>query len=241
DVADALRCAVPMGVNGCGFESQLESSYLALARAQLNTEASYGFLRSDASLLVLILSDEIDCSYNKNYSTIFSAEGNKAFWSDPSSPYPTSALCWNAGVMCMGPGSGYVTCDPQNYDVDGNPTGNPDDAVLHPISRYINDLDQLRQQREQINPGARVRFAVIGGARLDGTVHYADSPDPGFQNSFGIGPGCEDPNSPEVLAVPPVRMRQVALQSDGSLGSICAPDYSPFLADLVESFVAECG
>jgi hypothetical protein len=236
-VEEALRCVIPMGVNGCGFESQLESGYVALTRAGLADEESYGFLRKDASLLVLIVSDEADCSYNS--SEIFEADGSKTFWSDPTAPYPTSAVCWNAGVQCTGDPSNYSSCDPENFDINGAPTDRGANSVLEPISRYTSQLDEIEGQRTSVNPGARVRLAVVGGVGLDGTPHYADTTDLAFQDSFGIGPGCEDAGS-SMAAVPPVRMRDVALASGGPLGSICAPDYSPFLSQLVESFVAGC-
>ena len=44
DVAEALRCLLPQGINGCGFESQLESMYLALTRVDdPNDTNNYGF------------------------------------------------------------------------------------------------------------------------------------------------------------------------------------------------------
>src|SRR5690606_25930533 len=96
----AALCMVPQGVNGGGFEQPLESVARALTRATTPNEPEYGFLRADASLLVLIVTDEVDCSHAPNHETIFDQAGNKAFWSDPQSAYPTSAVCWNAGVAC---------------------------------------------------------------------------------------------------------------------------------------------
>ena len=34
DMAAAVRCMAPQGVDGCGFESQLESQYKVIARAR---------------------------------------------------------------------------------------------------------------------------------------------------------------------------------------------------------------
>ncbi|GAF87238.1 unnamed protein product, partial [marine sediment metagenome] len=151
DVAQALRCFLPQGINGCGFESQLESMYLALVRSQDLSEANYGFIRSDAVLAVVLVSDEVDCSYNKSFGQIFEADGNKVFWSDPASPFPTSAVCWNAGVTCTGDPSNYASCDPANKDVDGNQGVDDADAVLHPVSRYVGLLDALEQEKQSLN------------------------------------------------------------------------------------------
>ncbi|MCA9699348.1 MAG: hypothetical protein KC431_17620, partial [Myxococcales bacterium] len=62
--------------------------------------------------------------------------------------------------------------------------------------------------------------------------------------SFGIGPGCKtvDPEFGFDYAVPPVRMRSVAeLMSSDPLASICAADYSSFMAATVEKLVGSCG
>jgi hypothetical protein len=240
DPAAALACLLPMGISGCGFESQLESAYLSLRRAENVNENEYGFLRPDASLLVVIVSDEVDCSYNKDYSEIFEQDGNKVFWSDPQSAFPTSALCWNAGVECTGDPSNYDSCDPVNKDVLGN-SGVPDaEAVLHPLSRYLGHLQGLEAQLQQLDPTAAVRVSIIGGVGADGSATYAEvsAMDPEFQDSYGIGPGC---TSAEITGVPPVRMRDVSALTGGTASSICADEYATALTSIVAPFISACG
>ncbi|HLT37294.1 MAG TPA: hypothetical protein VK034_13465, partial [Enhygromyxa sp.] len=236
NTADAFACFGPQGVNGCGFESQLESMYLALTRAQTNTEASYGFLRASAILAIVFVTDEADCSYNKTYSTIFKADGNKVFWSDPTAAYPTSAVCWNAGVDCVGDPSGYTSCDPANKDVNGNSGVSDSEAVLHPMSRYIGLVQGIELEKQEINAQQEVIVALIGGVSNTGDTFYADvdNTDPAFQQSFGIGPGCTAPNplNPDepVTAVPPVRLRDMTNAfTPGNMFSICESNYAPAL------------
>src|SRR5690606_2543917 len=57
-VADALKCVLPQGISGCGFESQLESMYKAIARADTEGDPSFGFLRELAILGVVVVTDE---------------------------------------------------------------------------------------------------------------------------------------------------------------------------------------
>ncbi|WP_106392237.1 hypothetical protein [Enhygromyxa salina] len=236
DVGEAFKCFGPQGINGCGFESQLESMYLALTRAQDSNEASYGFLRANAILAVVVVTDEADCSYNKSYSEIFEQDGNRVFWSDPNASFPSSAVCWNAGVTCTGDPNNYDSCNPVNKDVDGNEDVSEANAVLHPLSRYVGLLDGLEQEKQQLNADQEVIVALIGGVSSDGAPFYADvsTTDPAFQSDFGIGPGCEAPNpfDPDqpVQAVPPVRLRDVVEDfTPGNMFSICNDDYSDAL------------
>jgi hypothetical protein len=59
DVATAFACIGAVGDAGCGFEHQLESVYRALHDPPVENT---GFLRDDALLAVLFLTDEDDCS-----------------------------------------------------------------------------------------------------------------------------------------------------------------------------------
>lgn len=230
-LTDAARCFVPQGINGCGFESPLEAMYLALMRAATAGEAAFGFLRDDASLVVLFFTDEVDCSHNREWDTIFAQDGNRVFWSDPTASFPTSAICWNAGVRCTGDPSGYEDCSAADLDVDGNPAPVEGAAVLHPLSRYLELLQSLEAQKKQIDPALEVRVGLIAGFSPDGNVFYADvgATDPQFQDSFGIGPGCATDSE---VALPPVRLRQVEDAFPGATGSICAADLTPPLAAL---------
>jgi hypothetical protein len=243
---DAIRCLLPQGINGCGFEQPLESMWKALARTQDPTEPEAGFLRNDASLLVVIITDETDCSHRIDHDDIFEAEGNKAFWSDPSANFPTSALCWNAGIECTGDPNNYDDCVAVNKNESGELTG-PANAVLHPVSRYINTLKAIEASKKAIDPGLDVAVLTIAGVGLDGTLTFADvtDTDPAFQDSFGIGPGCTapnplDPNSPRT-AVPPGRMREVAEGlTTNPFASICADEFDQFMLDALAHFVGEC-
>src|SRR5690606_11870197 len=62
DPATALRCLLPQGIDGCAFESHLESMYLGLRRAFKDSEDELGFLRDDAILAIVFVTDAADCS-----------------------------------------------------------------------------------------------------------------------------------------------------------------------------------
>ncbi len=233
--AEALECFLPQGVNGCGFESPLESMYLALTRAVDSNESNYGFLRASAILAIVIVTDEVDCSHNKDWADIFSQDGNKVFWSDPSDPFPTSAVCWNAGVVCTGDPSSYDACDPVNKGIDGATEVSNANAVLHPLSRYLDLVQGLENAKKDLNPNQDVIVALIAGVGSDGSIVYADVDDTDqfFQDSFGIGPGCT--SLAGGTAVPPVRMRDFTEAfTTANMFSICEPDYTPALAAIAD-------
>jgi hypothetical protein len=230
---EAFQCAGPQGINGCGFESHLESMYKGLKRAQDANELSFGFLRKNAILAVIVVTDEVDCSYRNDHQSIFLPDGDRTFWSDPDAAYPTSAVCWNAGVSCTGGPGTYDNCTAQDKDESGNSTGEGG-AVLHPLTRYRDLLQDFENQKQMNNPGQEVLVAVIGGVpegyAQGQDIVYQDSQDTGFQGDFGIGPGCV---STVAEAVPPVRMKEWAEQfmvgGERNLFSICATDYTAAL------------
>ena len=63
EIADVLSCIAQLGVGGCGFEHQLESVLRALgADGAPAPPQNANFLRPDAFLQVVLLTDEDDCS-----------------------------------------------------------------------------------------------------------------------------------------------------------------------------------
>ena len=55
-------CIAELGTNGCGFEQQLEAAWKALTVHSQAGGANAGFLRPDTLLVVLVMTDEEDCS-----------------------------------------------------------------------------------------------------------------------------------------------------------------------------------
>lgn len=236
----AFQCFGPQGINGCGFESHLESMWKALKRSQTENEASYGFIRDNAILSIVHVTDEADCSYNSDWETIFLPDGNRVFWSDATAPAPSSAVCWNAGVACVGSGT-YDSCSSVDLDQDGasiGENGDPaNDAVLRPLSRYTSFVQEFENNKQAITPDQEVLVALIGGVNSDGTITYQDAlSDAEFQNDFGVGPGCE---STAGRAVPPVRLaefaNEFAVGDARNMFSICDDNYAPALEAIAEA------
>lgn len=190
DVRDAVACLLPQGISGCPFEAPLESMRLALEGSSTPGHPNFGFLRDDADLLVVILSDSYDCSLAPGGEAIFDPDGEKVFWSNPDAESPTPAVCFNAGMQCIENPDGWDTCEPANKGVSGEAVEG-DAAVLHPVERYLDFLSALQQQKDV--HGANVTVAVAGGFTDHGDVHYEMTSDPAWHEQYGIGPSCNAP------------------------------------------------
>ena len=182
---DDLACRFPTGVDGCPFEAPLEAMRRAIERTQDPSDPAYGFMRPDAVLFVMFVTDEVDCSLRADINTLAEAFGNDA---------PTSAGCWNAGVRCEG-SSPYASCEP---------TG---DSALRPLDDYAELLREINADKLERMPGVRsaVVVSAITGVEHE-RVHYEDVVDADWMSSFGIGPGC---TSNSAKAVPPVRLHEL--------------------------------
>ncbi len=158
DPLSAFACFAPQGISGCGFESPLEAVARALDHMQDPTRPEYGFLRPDALLAVLVVTDELDCSVSPGMDdALFESgeffEGNLL----------TSAACWNAGVACSGD-SPFEACWDADRDASGAETEDPAGSVLRPVSRYVELLEGIAAGKD---PRREVLVSVIAGVPED--------------------------------------------------------------------------
>jgi hypothetical protein len=227
-MVEAFQCFGPQGVAGCGFESHLESMYKALAKARTRSRS-----RTTASCAS---GDPVGGGHLGRDRLLVQPghEGdlhdNKVFWDDPEATWRRPRR--PAGTRAC-------DCHAENYDVKGQPGASDADAVLHPVSRYINQLQQIEDTKRGIVNDAEVLVAVIGGVPVGyedgGEVTYSSVASQTFLDDFGIAPGC---TLGEGTAVPPVRMREFAeafqVGEDRNMFSICQDDYSKALEAIAD-------
>ena len=211
---EALHCFMPQGINGCGFESHLESMWKALRLTQSIDQGEFGFLRDHAALAIVFVSDEADCSFNRDLQNIVFGEegvGNQVFWSLPDiQQSPTSAVCWNAGVSCDF-SLDSDQCTPIDLDVEGNETTDEDAAALYPLSKYTAFVEAIEAEKKTLNPGQDVLVSAIVGV----PENY-----PSIQQlSYAPGP---DGSNPRQLSGP-LRHRPGVRQPDRRGGPAGAP------------------
>jgi hypothetical protein len=138
-VIDAFQCIATMGTGGCGFEQTLEAARRALDPT-LNLNP--GFVRPGASLAVVFLTDEDDCS---------AAKPQLYDPSDQTLGQLTSFRCFEHGF----------TCDQPDLASVGKKTScSPDQSWLHKISDYVSFFGGLKP------PGRLQLFAVAGPTDL---------------------------------------------------------------------------
>ncbi|MCK5799435.1 MAG: hypothetical protein KAI47_19725 [Deltaproteobacteria bacterium] len=193
-VKDAFKCIASLGINGCGFESQLESVKRALDPA-LNLNP--GFVRPNATLAVVFVTDEDDCSAQNPQLYDPQQQG----LSDPMGPL-ASFRCFEFGFQC---------------DVnDRNTTGTRKNCVpafdwLYKVDKYIRFFETLKGSRD------RVVMAAIAGptptTSPSGIVTVVkDGPNP------MLGPSCQGSSG---FAVPAIRIMSLVDAFHGSFTSVC--------------------
>jgi len=214
---DVFDCIANLGTMGCGFEQPLEAMYKALDTTNVTNA---GFVRENAFLAVVLITDEDDCSgsdpqlFDNTQTDIDSTLGPL-----------TSYRCFEFGV----------TCDINSRTHQGTrqecvPREDAA-ALLHPLSRYIQFLQALK------DPQMLVVAAIAGPV----------TPSPsGIGHNMVVG--LDDLSNPELQyscttavdgAVPGIRIYNLisAFNEQEDLGmwaysSICSADYTSALAGI---------
>ena len=95
--------------HGCGFENQLASISRALgADGTPAPSSNAGFLRPDAQLAIVVLSNEDDCSAPAN-TTLYSLNGGQQNIANPLGPI-ANYRCNQFGHLCVDPAASGVAC-----------------------------------------------------------------------------------------------------------------------------------
>ncbi len=228
DVEAAFACIAPQGIVGCGYEAPLESMLQALD-PMATWNGTDGFLREDAALAIVLITDESDCSVLGPEGYLYFSPDQESnpevtqYWEvnpDTDQLQPTSAVCWNAGTTCI------------DSDLDGTYESCEEfsSGVLHPTTRYTSYLSSLLTDDRVVmmvaltgvpevtsyNPSPPYEPQAGGVADLvyrvwdDGDIIDNDTP-AHKEFLFGIGPGCTGMSQGEYTgqATPPLRIRNV--------------------------------
>ena len=253
NLVQTFTCMASVGDSGCGFEHQLESVYAAL-HDPLPENA--GFLRDDALLAVVFLTNEDDSSAPTD-SMMFD-KSDTAQWGYESSYRQTR---W--GIECMQNGSLQL---PPYGDSGGPLTGcvpatNPPGAE-YDVNRYINFFTLPKSQGGVKNdPKSVILFGIDAPGPAEGGVvqtllswpsttggqpytpcsplNEASNPAcvPVLQHS------CMNPRNPVFFGDPAVRLNAVIHSAKGGsqISSICDDDYTNALESIGRLIVIDLG
>jgi hypothetical protein len=239
DLTKTFQCMASVGSTGCGFEHQLESVYAALHN---NLPENVGFVRSDAILAVIFVTNEDDSSASPDV-TFFEQTMSQFGFEDSYRQTRFGIQCGNPPMMPpYGDSGGDISpCIPApnpgggstlEYDVSryidlftkpaaqGGIKANPSDVVLVAI-----DAPQSPVQIILSNPGTQGGTPYQQCAPLD----EMSSPPcvPVLQHS------CMNPNNPVFFGDPAVRLNTVVnAVTNHNIFSICDADFTPALQSL---------
>jgi hypothetical protein len=205
DIAAELQCIMAVGDSGCGFEHQLASVARALgADGSPPPPQNAGFLRPDAVLAIVLVSNEDDCS------------------APPGSPLynPTSSTLASMYVVTYSPAGGPDNC------VSAESQG-----LLLPVAAggFTDQIDALKA-----DPTNQVVVAAFAGPPTEYTVAWQTPPSGHDTGPWPfIRPSCLDMPS-LTFADPAVRIHQFVGEfgTNGLFDTYCQADYGATLAAL---------
>ncbi len=158
DISKVFQCIALLGDKGCGFENQLASIDRALGGDGQQPSTNAGFLRDDAYLGIVILTNEDDCSAPAN-TTIYSLNGGSQNIANPDGPVQNYRCNGGprGGHYCKDPANGAMIVPPLNPPADVQMSGgvpilnltNCEDnetgsSALIPVSQFVSDIKLLK-------------------------------------------------------------------------------------------------
>jgi MYXO-CTERM domain-containing protein len=169
NLADVLSCILLLGSNGCGFEHQLAAVTRALgADGAAPPAENAGFLRRDAELAIILLTNEDDCSAPAD-TLLYSSNGSNQSIENPLGPI-ANYRCNQFGHLCKdatGSAPDQLITPPASppFDTSGDPpsltlTSCESDeecsGLLTPVATFAQQIMALKTDPSQIVVGAIV-------------------------------------------------------------------------------------
>jgi hypothetical protein len=202
DLIERFAALVRRGTAGGGQEMGLEAMRLALTEPLASAQ---GFLRPGARLLVVVVSDEDDCSDPSGTAVSLVSQDCA------TDPCDTDAQCAGDGTYCLAKPDGTPACIPNACEsAEGR-------AGLEPVERYV----ELLQNLDDGTGRGRKReayLAVIG------------SIDPASGEPARCSSSTDDASGIGTRYAAAVE----AMGERGTIASICADDYGAALTGIAE-------
>jgi len=217
-LSDALTCIALLGSNGCGFEAQLEAMKLALDGSQ---PQNAGFLRDNAYLAIVLLTDEDDCSVVEGDASLFERTDLPA---DDFRCQPLFAYQCDTAISSTGPGQ-YRNCKPRT------------DGYLETIDHYYDFVVGLK------DPSLIAVALIAGDPTPDiatGPLSFGTATQP-----LALQPSCSTtiplPTPHTAIARPAIRLADFVSRfgPHGLMRTVCQPDYGGVIDDIAALLTVE--
>jgi hypothetical protein len=168
NLEDVFTCMAALGEGGCGFENQFAAVARALgADGQPPPQENQGFLRPDAYLAIVMITNEDDCSASPGFPLYDISNQNI---SDPLGPI-SNFRCNEFGHICNG-------VHPDRHAPNGDITAtvtyenctSAEDGALLRVADVAAGIKNLKTE-----PDNQIMFAAISGFAAPYTVHWTKS------------------------------------------------------------------
>jgi hypothetical protein len=209
EISQVFACLARLGMLGCGYEHQLLSTVVALD--ERSAPENRGFLRPDADLAIILLSDEDDCS----------AELNTDLFTRQFPGTAASFRCAQVGHTCNG-------APPPIAELDV-PLAQCRAADAGPLIRLSTFVDAVRALKRQ--PDRQIMVAgIFGWPDNPATARYVYRR--GSTGDLDYQPTCQSANG---LATAALRLKAfVESFPNGTFQSICQDDFRPVMQRIGE-------
>jgi hypothetical protein len=209
-----FSCMATRGTMGCGLEHQLQAANMALNARVDRNPMNMGFLRPDAFLAVILLTDEEDSSGGDDSGPFFMGPAPAGF-ADNARNVPVGHLCNDVPPPAMAFDVPLANCR-------ANP--NPPAGTLIPVSQVIDGIKGLKPGHEE-----KIVVAAIAGWPLPGTEPMARYRLTSMQQTVNLAQVCTGGGG----GTPGLRIKAFldAFQYN-TLQSICETNYTGALTKI---------
>ncbi|HXU80173.1 MAG TPA: hypothetical protein VN914_02175, partial [Polyangia bacterium] len=217
-IESVFSCMANLGVAGCGYEHQLQATRVALYETV--TPQNMGFLRDNAFLAIVLVTDEDDCSAETT---------SNLFTDDATFPGTTASFrCSQVGHLCDGKSPPVGPFDAPLEHCTPNPAGR-----LIKVTEMVDSIRALKKRPDQ-----QILVAGLFGWPNNATgarYRYVQT-----NQGLEAAPICQSSNG-EAMAGLRLKQFVESFGAAGSFFSICQDDFSPSLKRIGQQVAGRLG
>jgi hypothetical protein len=226
-IEDVFSCIALLGQSGCGFEQQFGSIVRALD-PKLADPGNAGFLRDDAYLGIVMLTNEDDCSTPVDTHLFDEASSSVA-----TLGRLVSYRCTEFGILCGGQKPPHALAAHTTTEL-ADCVSAEDQGQLVKVKDFESFLLGLKH-----GDGSKILIAAISGPPAPFAVStYQSCSSPATADAPmgpGLVPSCGGPSCSDNYADPGVRVAQAVSDLGGVRFDICDEDFSPAMDKIAKA------